>query len=333
MYKSFFGLQEAPFAVTPDPKFIYLSAQHRNALAGLTYGILSHKRFILLTGEVGTGKTTLIKTAVRHTSASQTRVSLITNSTLTPMEVLEGVLSAFGLRKIPASKVERLCLLEGVLETDKQQRKTSTLIIDEAHKLGYDALEEVRLLGNLDSLQIVLAGQNELVDLLNREELRSFKQRISLRLTLEALSDPEILQYVAHRWKTAGGKLPPPFESQAMERLAQESQGIPRLINALCDNALLLAFQENRNIATGKDVLAAAAELHLNGARKMPHAKQASAAEAGESQGLSPSLEQRPLRAGSPPAIRPEHSGVFARVFGMTRSGQDVELKSHKAKA
>ncbi len=333
MYKSSFGLQEAPFAVTPDPRFIYLSTQHRNALAGLTYGILSRKRFILLSGDVGTGKTTLVKTALRHLTASQTRVSLITNSTLTAQEVLEGVLSSFGVTEIPASKVERLCLLEGVLEADKRQRRTSTLIIDEAHKLGYEALEEIRLLGNLDSLQIVLAGQNELVHLLENEKLRAFKQRISLRLTLEPLSPPEISQYVAHRWKTAGGELPAPFESQALDRLAQESQGLPRLINALCDNALMLAFQENRNVASGKDVLAASAELHLSIPKKRQEMRVEPVKAADEAVRVpSPSLAKLPLRTGLPATIRPERSRIFARFFGTARSGEDLHSHSNKVK-
>ncbi len=335
MYKSSFGLQEAPFAVTPDPRFIYLSTQHRNALAGLTYGILSRKRFILLSGDVGTGKTTLVKTALRHLTASQTRVSLITNSTLTAQEVVEGVLSAFGLTEVPASKVERLCLLEGVLEADKRQKRTSTLIIDEAHKLGYEALEEIRLLGNLDSLQIVLAGQNELVQLLENEKLRAFKQRISLRLTLEPLSPLEISQYVAHRWKTAGGQLPPPFDSQALERLAQESQGLPRLVNALCDNALMLAFQENRNVASAKDIQAAAAELHLSISKKRAEMRPPEPVKAVDEavRVPSPSIVQLPPRTVFPAPIRPERSRIFARFFGMPRSAGDVNSHPNKVKA
>jgi general secretion pathway protein A len=269
MYKSALGLQEAPFGVTPDPKFVYLSARYRNALAGLTYGILGRKRFILLTGDVGTGKTTLIRTAIKHLPLSRTRVSLILNSTLTAQEVLEATLSSFGLTEIPPSKVERLTLLEGLLKADERHGRTGTLIIDEAHKLGYDALEEIRLLGNLDSLQIVLAGQNELIELLDREELRAFKQRISLRLSVEPLSPTEVVQYIAHRWATAGGKLPAPFDSEALERIAQESRGIPRVINTLCDNALMAAFLDNRKITTRKDVLDASAELHLPNPKKL----------------------------------------------------------------
>src|SRR6266849_4035804 len=142
MYEQFFGLREAPFSVTHNPKCVYLSFRYRNALAGLTYAILSRKRFILLTGDVGTGKTTLITTALQFLPAERTQFSVIQNPTLTAAEVLEATLSAFGIKEIPRSKVQRLRVLEGLLESYDRQGKISTLIIDEAHKLRTEALEE-----------------------------------------------------------------------------------------------------------------------------------------------------------------------------------------------
>jgi general secretion pathway protein A len=310
MYNSAFGLKEAPFGLTPEPRFVYLSAQHRNALAGLTYGILSRKKFILLSGDIGTGKTTLIRTALRHLPESLINMSLITNPTLTAREVLEAMLSEFGLTDIPPGKVERLCALEELLKADLRDGRTTTLIIDEAHKLEYDALEEIRLLGNFDSLQIVLAGQNELVDLLEHDQLRAFKQRISLRLTLDQLSPQDVGLYIAHRWKTAGGALPAPFDREAVERIAQESRGIPRLINTLCDIALMEAFQDNRNVATVEDIVEASADLHVSVGNGTYRAGQASA----------PKREQIPSQP--EPSVKPSQPprpSIFTRIF---RSGR-----------
>jgi general secretion pathway protein A len=322
MYNGSFGVQEAPFGLTPDPKFVYLSAPHRNALAGLTYGILSRKQFILLTGDVGTGKTTLVRTALRHLSPDRTNVALITNPTLTPGEVLESALMAFGQDDFPAGKVKRLRCLEELLQHDKQQNRTSTLIIDEAHKLEHEALEEIRLLGNLDPLQIVLAGQTELVHLLDNEEVRAFKQRISLRLKLEPLSPAEVAQYVAHRWKIAGGRLPAPFESQALDRLAQESQGIPRLINTLADNALMIAFQEDRRVATSHDIGEASVELRLSMPEKPVLKALPVDPERGHDGGLQFSdASEQPLSRTKPSGRkRSEQNGVFARVLRIGRS-------------
>jgi general secretion pathway protein A len=323
MYNVSFGVQEAPFGLTPDPKFMYLSAQHRNALAGLTYGILSRKRFILLVGDVGTGKTTLVRTALKHMSSKRTNVGLITNPTLTPGEVLEAALMAFGQNDIPSGKVKRLRRLEELLEHDTQENRTSTLIIDEAHKLEYEALEEIRLLGNLDPLQIVLAGQNELVDLLDSEQGRAFKQRISLRLTLEPLSPAEVAQYVAHRWKIAGGRLPAPFESPALGRLAQESQGIPRLINTLADNALLIAFQENRRIATSHDIGEASVQLRVS-TPETPVVLEAADIDPGHENNagrqFSDASGQSLSRTEPSGRRRSKQNGVFARVMRMGRS-------------
>jgi general secretion pathway protein A len=262
MLEQAFGLREAPFSVTPDPKFVYLSPRHKNALAGLTFAILSRKRFVLLTGDVGTGKTTLITTALEHLPPQRTRFSVILNPTLSASEILEAVLHAFGIQNISHSKVQRLAALEQLLKRDDQQGRISTLIVDEAHKLRLEALEEIRLLGNLASLQIVLVGQNELIDVLNHPELRPLKQRIALRLSIEPLSPPEVGQYITHRWSKAGGRLPP-FSREAVAAIARHSRGIPRLINTICDNALMLALQEQVSTVSVRHVVEAAAGLDV----------------------------------------------------------------------
>lgn len=263
MLEQAFGLREAPFSVTPDPKFVYLSPRHENALAGLTFAILSRKRFILFTGDVGTGKTTLITTALEHLPPRRTRFSVILNPTLSAAEILEATLHAFGIANISTSKVQRLAALEQLLKRDDEQGRISTLIIDEAHKLRSDALEEVRLLGNLVSLQIVLVGQNELVGVLNQPELRPLKQRIALRLSIEPLSSIEVGEYITHRWSKAGGRLPAPFSREAVNAIGRQSRGIPRLINTICDNALMLALQEQVSTVNVRHVVEAAAELGL----------------------------------------------------------------------
>jgi len=263
MYNQSFGLREAPFSVTPDPKFVFLSYCHRNALAGLTYGILSRKRLIVLTGDAGTGKTALITTALRYLPAPLAWFSGILNPTLSAAEVLEAILAAFGVTGIPVSKVQRLSMLECLLKSDERQGKIATLIIDEAHKLRPEALEEIRLVGNLDSLQIVLVGQNELTEILNREDLRPLKQRIALRLSIDPLSEAEVGQYISHRWTRAGGQSPSPFSHEAIQVITQQSHGIPRLINTICANALLLALQEQASVVSIKHILEASATLQV----------------------------------------------------------------------
>lgn len=248
MYNQFFGLQRAPFKLTPDPEFLYLTAQHREALAGITYAIVARKGFVVLTGDAGTGKTTLLTRMLGHLPVSRIQSSVIVNPTLTPPEFLESTLIDFGVREIPASKPQRIAALQSFLWEGQRAGKISALIVDEAHKLSLEVLEEIRLLGNFESadeklLQIVLVGQSELDDLLDGEPLRQFKQRISLRMALEPLPAEEVQQYIEHRWRKAGGD-GARFSKEAVASIAAASQGIPRVINVICDNALMEAFGE-----------------------------------------------------------------------------------------
>src|SRR5580692_2200523 len=232
MYTAFFGLKKMPFNMTPDPAFLYLTDQHREALAGLTYAILERKGFLALSGMAGAGKTTLLAWVLQKLSVNQVQSSVILNPTLTPSEFLELAMLDFGIRDIPGSKAQRLFLLQRFLLKTHREGKISVLVIDEAHKLSSEVLEEIRLLGNFESaeeklLQVVLIGQSELDVLLSRPELWQFKQRISVRLSLQPLRANEVGAYIEHRWRVAGGK-EAPFSSEAVVNVAKWSRGIPR---------------------------------------------------------------------------------------------------------
>jgi general secretion pathway protein A len=269
MYVEFFALKSLPFNLTPDPAFLFLPPKHREAFAGLTYGIQERKGFAVLTGDAGTGKTTLISSVLNRLPAERVESSFILNPTLTASEFLEGVLLDFDIPDVPTGKAQRLWKLQAFLAQMDQQGKLVVLVIDEAHKLSPEVLEEVRLLGNFESaehkfLQIVLLGQSELDDLLNRQDLRQFKQRISLRLYIDRLTPLEVRQYITFRWAQAGAKAAPPFSAEATAGIVQWSQGIPRLINSICDTALLMAYGDEIPLVGLNYVRAAARNLSLS---------------------------------------------------------------------
>ncbi|MGO9444979.1 MAG: ExeA family protein [Thiobacillaceae bacterium] len=267
MYNAFFGLTKNPFNMTPDPAFLYHTDQHREALAGLTYAILNQKGFLALSGMAGAGKTTLLAWVLQKLPVTKVQSSVILNPTLTPNEFLEMAMLDFGITDIPTSKAHRLWTLQKFLLKGQREDKVSVLIIDEAHKLSPEVLEEIRFLGNFESadaklLQVVLIGQNELDQLLGRPELWQFKQRISVRLSLKPLGTPEVGDYIRHRWTVAGGEQTP-FSSDAVGNIAKWSKGIPRLINSICDNALVQAFAECSHTVNADHVRMAAGDLLL----------------------------------------------------------------------
>ncbi len=267
MYRAFFRLAKPPFSMTPDPEFLYSTDSHQEALAGLIYAIGHHKGYMVLSGDAGTGKTTVL-TSIIASLSPKVHFSWILNPTLNSSEFIEAVMLDFGLSNIPESKALRITEFQKFLLEIAQRGETAVLVVDEAHKLQPEILEEIRLLGNFESatsklLQIVLAGQSELVQLLDRYDLRQLKQRISIRAKIDPLNRLQVYEYIAHRWHKAGGGSPPPFTPEAVEIIAAESEGIPRVVNSICDNALLLAFALNSTTVTRDHVSEAVSDLHI----------------------------------------------------------------------
>ena len=268
VYQQAFGLSVDPFTMTPDPDLLFLTEQHREALAGLAYAILGRKGFAVFTGPAGTGKTTVVRRFLRSVEAAGVQSSVILNPTLTPAEFLEMALIAFGIAEVPAGKTQRICLLERFLLECQAKGNAAALIIDEAHKLSPEVLEEIRLLSNFELcdqklLQIVLVGQSELRALLNRHDLQQLKQRIALQFSIVPLSAAEVEPYLQYRWLKAGGGNALPFRPEAIQLIARASCGIPRVMNAISDNALLQAFAGGAAVVAEEPVRAACRDLDL----------------------------------------------------------------------
>ncbi len=255
MYRTFFGLRENPFNLSPDPAFLYRSMRHEEALANLIYGVQSRKGFVVLTGEVGTGKTTMLECLRDFLTAQQVLFAYLFNSRLTVDQFFEMIAYDLDLRCDRRSKTEVLFALNQLLIQRANQGRTSALIVDEAHNLDWNVLEEVRLLGNLENrrgkmLQIVLAGQPELERKLEAPDFRQLKQRIALRCTLQPFQEQETLEYIASRLARAGMRQQTVFPPALLSEIHYRTQGIPRLINAVCDNLLLTAFAMESKVVT-----------------------------------------------------------------------------------
>lgn len=254
MYESFFALTKPPFLLVPDPDCIHLTAQHADVISGLAFGILERKGYLVLTAEAGLGKTTALRALSQLLPESNAEASIIFAPTLTASEFLELAMLNFGFRDVPSSKAQRLKMLEQLLLRADADGRVMALIVDEAHQLSPELLEEVRLLGNFETtnrklLQIVLVGQSQLNDQLNLPQLWQLKQRITVRLSLHRLDREAVEEYIRFRWGKAGGSDPIPFSAAAIDAIATWSGGNPRLINVICDNSLLIAFSEtNRNV-------------------------------------------------------------------------------------
>src|SRR5437870_6426416 len=255
MYNAFFGFSESPFNLSPDPAFLYRSEQHEEALANLIYGVQSRKGFIALTGEVGTGKTTMLECLRDFLYSQQVAFASLFNSRLTVEQFFEMLAYDLDLRCNQLSKTEVLLSLNNMLLERAAAGRTTVLIVDEAHNLDWDVLEEIRLLSNLENrkgklLQIILAGQQELDRKLEAPEFRQLKQRIALRCTLRGFTDLETAAYVNSRMMRAGLKDQTVIAPDLVQEIHIRSQGIPRLINAICDNFLLTSFALERRVAT-----------------------------------------------------------------------------------
>jgi type II secretory pathway predicted ATPase ExeA len=268
MYNSFFGFRESPFSLSPDPSFLFRSPSHEEALANLTYGVQSRKGFIALTGEVGTGKTTMLECLRDHMGAQDIAFAFIFNSRLTPDQFFEMVAYDFALPCTRFTKTEVLFSLNNMLLDRARLGKTSVLIVDEAHLLDWDVLEEIRLLGNLENrrgklLQIILCGQPELDAKLEHPRLRQLKQRIALRYTLRPLTAEETGQYIASRLRHAGMADQIVFLPEVVRLIHRRTGGVPRLINLVCDNALLVAFAMSSRVVTQSMIDEVSADLRL----------------------------------------------------------------------
>ena len=245
---AFFGLQQKPFNPTPDPAFLYPSPGHREGLAHLLYGVQEHKGFILLTGEVGTGKTTLLRTLLSRLDG-QTASAFVFDTTLPFEGLLEYILEDFGIAKPGESHVQRLIALNNFLIERRRAGQNTVLVLDEAQNLDLHALEQIRLLSNFETqteklLQILLVGQPEFLDKLDRPELRQLKQRIGLRCRLLPLTAGQTRDYIRTRLRIAGARDLGLFSDAAITRIAEYSGGIPRLINTLCDHCLLIGYAD-----------------------------------------------------------------------------------------
>ena len=276
MYLNHFGLREEPFNLTPDPKFFFNSEHHREALAGLYYGIKSKKGFIVVTGEVGTGKTTVIRKLLRNLEATHKSV-FIFNTLLTFDELFEAILRDLDLEPAPGRVAMHQQLNEFLLDQVKRGHIVS-LLIDEAQNLGEDSLEAVRLLSNLETdreklLQIILIGQPELDVKLNGRSLRQLKQRVSLWCRLTRLSQAEVEAYIAHRLAIAGYEGPEIFPKASLQTIWEQSAGIPRLINSICDNALLTAFALSKKIVSTEIIHDVLQDLQLSSEAQGQHAR------------------------------------------------------------
>jgi len=250
MYLSFYGLREAPFAPTPDPKFLFQSARHREALAQLIYGVRERKGFIVLTGEIGTGKTTLLRTLLERLDAA-TPVAYVHNSALGIEGLLEYILQDWGVKSTATTHAQRLFELNEFLIDQHRKGTSPVLVIDEAQNLTVETLEAVRLLSNFETtsqklMQILLVGQPELREKLNLPELRQLKQRVGLRCHIAALSPEESRQYVRHRLRIAGATDAGIFSDAAIQEIFEYSQGTPRVINIVCDHCLLSGYADSK---------------------------------------------------------------------------------------
>ena len=273
MYKAFFGLTRNPFDLVPDPTCFVSTRRHNEALAALYYGVRWHKGFIVVTGEVGTGKTLLLRCLLRLLRASKdVSYAYLFNSRLSPTEFLQYIVSDFGLRSAGKNKGELLLELGQFLIARGSKKLTTVLIIDEAHHLSEEILEEVRLLSNLETtdeklLQIVLVGQPELDEKLDSVDLRQLKQRIALRAHLGSLDADETREYIERRLQIAGAEpgRQAIFSTEAMAAIFRHSQGLPRLINSVCENALIAAYARQLPVVPAEIVDDVAREFRLDG--------------------------------------------------------------------
>jgi type II secretory pathway predicted ATPase ExeA len=268
MYKEFFGLRANPFNVNPDPRYLFLTRHTEEALACLTYGIQSRKGFVLLTGEVGTGKTTLINKLLEWLRAQQVPTAFIFNSRMNVPQFLDYMMADFGIPCDTRSKSQILMRLYNWLLERYRAGETAVLIVDEAQNLGDEVLEEIRMLTNLETfteklLQIVLVGQTELEQKLKQPNLRQLRQRLTLRSKTHPLTLEETRSYIQQRLRIAGSSGQAIFDGEALTAIHRYSSGIPRIVNLICEHCLVSAFVDQQKMVSVGIVDAVARDFDL----------------------------------------------------------------------
>lgn len=266
MYESFFALKEKPFALTPNPRFLFLSKTHNEVYAHLIYGIESRAGFVEVTGEVGTGKTTILRTLLSHLDENKYRVAFIFNPKLTAFELLRNINREFGVNDDGASNPDLIHSLNEFLLSENEAGRTPILVIDEAQNLSGEVLEQIRLLSNLETeddklIQVILVGQPELRHHLSDHSLRQLNQRIAVRYQLRPLNREETSSYILHRLNIAGRPDGNVFSAAAIKKVYSCSGGVPRRVNLICDRSLLTAYSEERGVVSSRDVNQAVKEL------------------------------------------------------------------------
>ncbi len=271
MYKKFYGLTRNPFELSPDPYFLFATAKHNEALASIIHGVLRRKGFMVITGEVGTGKTLLVRCLLEILRRQEIASANVFNPALAPLEFLRYVAGDLGLKLTNQDKGTVLLALNNYLIARYQKGQTTVLIVDEAQHLEPELLEEIRLLTNLETsqqklLQIVLVGQPELDQKMDSSQLRQLKQRIALRCQLDPLQEPETKGYIVRRLQRAGANSHAItlFPDETIAAVYHFSRGIPRLINAICENALIASFAQRSSSVTVGIVQEVARDLRLN---------------------------------------------------------------------
>jgi len=268
MYKEFFGLRANPFNVNPDPRYLFLTRHTEEALVCLTYGIQSRKGFVLLTGEVGTGKTTLINKLLEWLRAQQVPTAFIFNSRMNVPQFLDYMMADFGIPCDTRSKSQILMRLYGWLLERYRAGETAVLIVDEAQNLGEDVLEEIRMMTNLETftgklVQIILVGQTELEHKLKQPNLRQLRQRLTLRAKTHPLTAEETKAYIQQRLRIAGSSGQQSFDADALAAIHRYATGIPRVVNLICEHCLVSAFVDQQKVVSPNIVDAVARDFDL----------------------------------------------------------------------